>query len=619
MCGIAGIVYFDGRPVPLAELRAMTDRMLHRGPDDEGFFQSKNAGLGMRRLSIIDLAGGHQPISNEDGTIWVVMNGEIYNFLELRQELKGQGHVFKTECDTEVILHLYEEKGVEALADLNGMFGFALWDDRRRALWVARDRLGIKPLYYMNSGERLLFASDLNGLRGVIDPAVSKESVLQYLALAYVPSPRTIYEGVQKLPPAHYLWIEGERVDCRRYWEVPAVATWRGTPVEAEEQLLRLLGDAVKLQLRSDVPLGVFLSGGLDSSTIVAMAARQLTNPLRTLTIEFPGKQSADAHFAQIVAQQNRAHFQALPMGVPEAEQALDELVPRMDEPVGDSAILPSYLLAKRAREAGLKVLLTGAGGDELFGGYRRHWPARLGSPEWVAEHLPAPLRSAVAAAWSIAQPSRGVRASDAIIAWGTSISGVNLPACRGLLRDAKNYDGMLVAIREEFADLPARQHQHGRAYGRMGIDLRKYLVEDVLAVNDKTTMAASVEGRVPLLDHRLVEFAFALPPEINLLEGEPKGLLRQAMRENLPADLLRRGKEGFNPPLGFWLEGGRNGGCFADELLEDPAPVIDELISGAALGELLNNRNERIAAAPTLFSLLLLNRWLRASQRTRP
>lgn len=612
MCGIAGIIKFDGEPVRLDELRAMTDAMIHRGPDDDGFFHTGAVGIGMRRLSIIDVGGGHQPISNEDGTLWVVMNGEIYNFVELRRSLERRGHVFKTNSDTEVILHLYEEKGVQALHDLNGMFGFALWDGRRRALWVVRDRLGIKPLFYSHTPERLVFASDVGAVRAIVPADFSRAAFLQYLALAYVPSPDTMFKGIYKLPPAHFLWVQRERVEQHCYWRVGAYATWRGSAAEAREELASILSDAVKLQLRSDVPLGIFLSGGLDSSAVAALASTQLSRSIQTLTIDFRGKGSDDARFARMVSDRHGLVYRESTVGVVEAAQALEELIPRLDEPLADSAIIPSYMLSQHARAIGLKVILTGAGGDEIFGGYARYWPSRMGSPGWVAERFSPLLRRAIGSIWQFWQPDRGLRAGDPLLSWAVGISGVSLDACSALLSAPDAFIRMRQAIAAEFAGLPAAELALGRTYGRMSIDREKYLVENVLAVNDKTTMAASVEGRVPLLDHRLVEFAFALPPEINFAGGQSKGLLREVMSGLLPGELLTRRKDGFNAPMHIWLEG-KHGLNVAAELLDSPSGPLGELVAPKALETLLRNPRRRRAAANTLFALFIFNRWYKS------
>jgi asparagine synthase (glutamine-hydrolysing) len=614
MCGIAGIMAFNGRPIITAELKAMTDRMVQRGPDDDGFFTTGSVGLGMRRLSIIDVEGGHQPLHNETGDLHLVLNGEIYNHIELRQQLVSRGHVFQTASDAEVVLHLYEEKGVDALAELNGMFAFALYDSRRQALWIARDRIGIKPLFYAVSQDRIVFASDVRALRSSYSTNIEPQQVLKYLALSYVPGVETIWRGIQKLAPAHYLWLEGGKVALKRYWSLDGIGDWVGSVEEAQEQLEVLLRDAIKLQLRSDVPLGVFLSGGLDSSAIVALAAEQLPNPLRTFTIRFEGKRSADEGFARKIAQRYATSHTEIPMGPAEAAVAIDELLSMLDEPLSDSALLPAYWLSKAARNKGVKVLLNGAGGDEIFGGYGRHWPARLGSPTWVAESLPHPLRRIVVGAWSMFQPHRAVRAINPVFAWAASTSGINLHTARQLLRDPGHYAELISTLQVEYHSLVSSTSKLNYAHTRMNLDLQKYLPEDVLSLTDKATMAASVEGRVPLLDHRLVEFAFSLPTGINLLNHEPKGMFKSVMANRLPADLLNRRKEGFNAPDEVWLQDDRVIDL-AGELLGASTPILDELINPKVLEALLANPEQRKRSASMLFALFLFNRWNRVQR----
>ena len=612
MCGIAGIVELGEQRVSVAQLKSMADRMTHRGPDDDGFHAADHVGMGFRRLSIIDVEGGHQPISNETADIHLVFNGEIYNHVELRQQLIARGHRFKTASDAEVILHLYEDKGAACLADLNGMFGFALHDARKSVTWIARDRLGIKPIFYARTPTRFVFASDITALRAIVPTDVDAARVLTYLGLSYAPRTETVWRGVNKLEPGHHVWIEGRHVRIERYWSITAVGTWRGSVADAERQLEELLSDAVRLQLRADVPLGVFSSGGLDSSAIVAIAARQLAEPLRTYTINFEGKDSEDARWARKLAEQYQTAHTEIQMGPGDAGRALDRLVSRMDEPLADSALLPAYWLSQAARDRGIKVLLNGAGGDEIFGGYARHWPARIGSPAWIADTLPPALRRMVAGAWGLLQPDRGVRAADPALAWAAGVAGVELATARRLLRNSSDYDRLLDAVRAEYAGLNRPGERHRYAQDRMLLDLETYLPNDVLALTDKATMAASVEGRVPLLDHRLVEFAFALPPEINFAGGERKGLFKRVVGKLLPPGLLERRKEGFNAPDGVWLREGSTLDLSA-ELIQHRSPILDELIDPRALAAVLKSPERRHRAAGTLFALFLFNRWHRA------
>lgn len=610
MCGIAGIFNFNGQSVRQEQLSAMTDRMVERGPDDAGFYMSGSVGLGFRRLSIIDVAGGHQPLSNEDGTLQLVFNGEIYNHIELRGKLIARGHTFRTKSDAEVLLHLYEEKGEKALDDLNGMFAFALFDHQKNAIWIARDRLGIKPLFYASTPTEFVFASDIRALRAAFPTEIDSQAVLKYLALAYVPGTDSMWRQVKKLEPAHYLWVSCDgTIKCERYWSLGPAGMWRGSLPEAKEQLNALLLNAIALQMRSDVPVGIFLSGGVDSSAIVSYAAQLTKEPLRTYTIDFAEKGSSDAKYAQLVADRYSTSHVELKMDATGAMLAIDDLLKRMDEPIADSAIFPAYLLSRTAQRQGVKVLLNGAGGDEIFGGYARHFPPRLGSPAWVAEELPSPLRGAISGLMKLIQPNRGMRANNPMFAWAGCVSGVDMHTCKNLLRKDVDFEQLTAAIKEEYSEIADSKNRASYSYDRMAMDLKTYLPGDVLSLTDKASMAASVECRVPLLDHRLVEFAFSLPSDINLLGGNPKGLFKEVLASSLPAELLNRKKEGFNAPIGQWMQA--HGALrLEDEFSAGFAPVIDELIDSKALNALFANRTKSRHASETLFSIFLLNRW---------
>ena len=613
MCGIAGIARFDGGSVSEATLRAMTNRMVRRGPDDEGFVSVHSVGLGMRRLSIIDVNGGHQPLTNESRDIHLVLNGEIYNHIELRRRLESQGHSFRTHSDAEVVLHLYEEEGVEALHLLNGMFAFALYDERRRALWIARDRLGIKPLFYAQDESGVTFASDINALRAGNKANVDATAVLGYLALGYAPGDGTVWQGVKKLPPAHHLWVADGRLTVKRYWEVQEFGDYLGDVSRAVDELDALLVDAVRLQLRSDVPLGVLLSGGLDSSAVTAIAAGLIEEPLQTFTARFDGKgESADADFSRQVASRYATSHSEIGLTAIDAAAALDELLPLMDEPISDSAIIPSYCISKAARARNIKVLLSGAGGDEIFCGYGRHRPAPVGRPRWFADVLPPAMRSALGQAWAVVQPRHGLRVRHPAYAWAATVNGINLDTAQALLRSRPQFEHLLAVMRQEFHGLDTTDSGLGFVHARMHVDLETYLPDNVLSLTDKATMAASVEGRVPLLDHRVVELAFRLPERMNELDGRAKGLLKRAMSARLPSDLIYRRKEGFNAPIAAWLQDDC-GFDVALELRDHRTPLLEELFSAPALEKLLAAPERRRHSEHLLFSVFLLNRWHRA------
>lgn len=619
MCGIAGIINFDNRAVQSDEVKQITDRMLHRGPDDEGFFIDGRIGLGMRRLSIIDVRGGHQPISNEDETVWVVMNGEIYNYVELREELKARGHTFRTGSDTEVLVHGYEEKGVDFVHDLNGMFAFALYDKKRGGIWMVRDRLGIKPLYYVQKNGRFLFSSDLNTFPKELRNQINQDALLLYFGHGYVPTPYTIWKGIKKLPPAHWMWVAEGEIKIQEYWKVQNFQTADIGVEEARKRLDELLYDSIRLQLRSDVPLAMMLSGGVDSSAIVAIASRSIEFPVNTFTINFLGKDGEDIKYARAVASQYHTHHREIAVSPEDLLRGFNEVLKFLDEPVFDSAIVPTYLIAKAAREQGVKVMLSGAGGDELFGGYRRHFRPRLASPAWVAEHFSDLLRKPVGALWAMVQPHRGWRAQDPGIAYLSGIFGADLGFYRNVL-DAEVFKRFTEMLAQVTVPLHQGQsltnkglslmRQRGYHYERMHFDLTHYLVDNILSLTDKATMATSVEGRVPILDHRLVEFAFSLPESVNIGGGQSKGLFKNALQQYLPADLLHRSKEGFNAPIASWM--GQNFySRIVEELKNHLMLPLQDILDQDKLEEYLKNIPRQPFLANTLYSLYVLNRWL--------
>ena len=612
MCGIAGIVNFDFKKVSINILKEMTNSMIHRGPDDYGFYIDKSFGIAMRRLSIIDVKGGHQPISNEMNNIHLVMNGEIYNFLELRKELISRGHFFKTKSDAEVLIHLYEEKGTKAIDDLNGMFSFALYDSIKKILWVGRDRLGIKPFFYVINKNYFVFSSDIKSIRSFHKSYIDNINVLKYISLAYTPSDETVWGDIKKLKPANHAIInQNGKIDISKYWEINKFETWKGNLDDAKNDLINIFNESVRLQLRTDVPLGVFLSGGLDSSAIVAVASKQLNKPLKTFTVDFEDKiGSEDAYYAKKVSQlYNTEHYNFL-MTSNDAVSTLDELLEIIDEPLGDSAILPTYILSKYASSQGIKVILNGAGGDEIFGGYSRHWNPKLLTPDWFSENTNGNLRKIISIIWSKFNNQRGLRASDQRLSWGIGISGVDFGALNNILKDKSNYLLMLQAMFDEHININMSSKTiSSYNYKRMHMDLNHYLPDNILSLCDKATMSASVEGRVPFLDHRLVEFAFSLPSNLNLLNNTSKGLFKAVTNDLLPKKLLIRRKEGFNPPDKGWF-GKILKNKLKDELLGNPTSIIIDLIDRNKLEKLLLNKTKCQMASTTLYSLFLFNKW---------
>ncbi len=569
MCGLAGILSLGDRPVWPEEVRAMCSALAHRGPDDEGYFLGRGVGLGMRRLSVIDVETGRQPVRNEDGSIVAVFNGEIYNHAELRSDLERRGHRFTTATDTEVIVHLYEERGEGCVAPMRGMFAFALWDGLRRRLLLARDRLGIKPLYYAEFGDRLLFGSELKALLQL--PDVPRE--LDWRAVGHLftslctPLDQSILQGVRKLEPGHLLLASpGQAPRTESYWDVAFVPDRNRREEDFVEGLRDLLEESVRLHLASDVPLGAFLSGGLDSSAVVATMARLSPAPVKTFSIGFTEEAYDELRHARSVAERYGTEHHELVLE-PDALEILEDLAWHLDEPFGDPSALPTYMVSKMASEH-VTVVLSGDGGDELFAGYDKY---RIEARERGVESLAGPFRPALKAlSRSVPEGGRGHNLLNHF-----SLAGVEryLDAST-LFTRAKQRRLFLPEAFERVAlhdpwrdakDLLARAGGHWLSAVQY-LDLKSYLPLDILTKVDAMSMAHSLEARVPLLDHRIVEFAATIPPELGLRHGATKGILKRAMRGILPDAIIDRPKHGFAVPVGAWFRGRLNG--FVRDLL---------------------------------------------------
>ena len=533
----------------------------YRGPDDEGVHTEEGVGLGMRRLSIIDVSGGHQPIHNEDQTVWVVFNGEIYNYRELRRELEAAGHRFYTSSDTETIVHAYEEWGERAFRRLRGMFGIALWDRRTRTLILARDRAGIKPLHYAMAGGRLYFGSEVKSLLAV--DAVGREIDLtaldHYLSYLYAPRDRAMFKGVHKLPPGHYLTCRDGRIDVRQYWQIGAAEPFLGTADEAAHALESVLADAVESHMVADVPLGAFLSGGVDSSIIVGLMARASTRPVKTFSIGFDEPQFDELVYARRVA----AHFGTEHHEFvvrPDGLAILDRLIAHFDEPFADSSAIPTWYVSEIARRH-VTVVLSGDGGDELFGGYDRYLPHPRVA---LFDAVPVPAKRQVAGLLWPMLP-HGLRGKNFLRHVSRSDNGRYLDSMAFFQPDEKaalysadvrralagtSAEEALAHHFSRFQELPAQSRM-------MRVDFETYLPEDVLTKVDRMSMAHSIESRVPLLDNEVIEFASTLPASLKIHNGRRKHVLKEAARRLLPADILDRKKQGFGVPLGVWFRGG--------------------------------------------------------------
>ncbi|PYS98853.1 MAG: asparagine synthase (glutamine-hydrolyzing), partial [Acidobacteria bacterium] len=541
MCGIAGFAG-DNTKLTTEERADTLERMLrvirHRGPDDQGALLSEGVALGMRRLSIIDLAGGHQPMSGEDGRVTVVFNGEIYNYRELQPELERRGHVFQTHSDTETIVHAYEERGAACVEDLRGMFAFAIWDARRRELFIARDRVGKKPLYYtLTARGTLVFGSELKSLleHAEVEREIDLEALDAYLTFGYVPDPLSIFRGVHKLPPGHHLTFADGRVQVRSYWDFEYEPTEARREEDYIEELRALLEEAVRLRLVADVPLGAFLSGGVDSSTVVGLMARNTSRPVKTFSIGFSEDSYDELRFARVAAREFGTDHHEFVV-TPEVCHCIDELAWHLDEPFADSSAIPTYAVSKMAR-AHVTVALSGDGGDELFGGYTRYLVERSRSrfgrvPRVVRQNLMRPLsRRLPHAAWgrnylynvSLDPVARYLDS----ISYMTSLNKLALYT-EDFRRRLNGGAGRPAALFSEYA---ARVRTGDPLDTLLYLDSKTYLPGDILTKVDRMSMAASLEARVPLLDHKLIEFVTRIPAPLKVRGLEAKRIFKRAVR----------------------------------------------------------------------------------------
>ena len=567
MCGIAGFIdQWDAIKTRVGDERAqILDRMCrvitHRGPDDQGVLLEPGVALGMRRLSIIDLNGGKQPISNEDGSVTIVFNGEIYNYRELQTDLQGRGHEFKTNSDTETVVHAYEEFGTSCVDHLRGMFAFAIWDERKQKLFLARDRVGKKPLYYsITRGGTLVFGSELKTLleHPDVERNTNPRALDAYFSLGYVPDPLSIFKNVEKLSPGHHLTFAGGRLSVERYWDFDYHTNGNGhRAADYLDELRSLLEESVKLRLVSDVPLGAFLSGGVDSSTVVALMARQLDQPVKTFSIGFNEDSFNELKFARLTAEKYQTDHHEF-LVTPDICEVVDQLAWHFDEPFADSSAIPTYVVSKLAREH-VTVVLTGDGGDELFAGYTRYLTEqRRGKfdllPRFVREGLMNPLSQ---------QLPHG--------AWGRNyLHNVSLDPITRYLDNVSVFSGLNkgALYTADFSD-QLRNGSHLRAYFQelsgnvktnaeldslLYIDSKTYLPGDILTKVDRMSMAVSLEARVPLLDHKLIEFVTRIPAGLKMMGTETKHLFKQAIADLVPREILNRPKMGFGVPIQQWI-----------------------------------------------------------------
>jgi asparagine synthase (glutamine-hydrolysing) len=567
VCGIAGIVRNDGHDVDQELVRRMTAAIRHRGPDEDGFYFRGPAGLGMRRLSIIDLKGGQQPIPNQDRSAWIVFNGEIYNYRELRERLEKLGHTFLTNSDTEAIVHAYDRYGSDCPKHLRGMFAFAIWDERTQELFIARDRVGKKPLLYAQLSGEFVFGSEFSAL--LTHPRISRdiepEALHHYLSFMCVPAPLTAYRAIRKLEPGHSLRLKQGEIRIQRYWQPDFSHKLKISEEEAGERAIEILRDAVKVRLMSEVPLGAFLSGGIDSSAVVALMSRESSEPVKTFSIGFEEQDFSELHHARRVAEHVGADHHEF-IVKPDALEVLPTLVEHYGEPYADSSAIPTYYVARETRRH-VTVALNGDGGDECFAGYERYAAMRLAERY---HRLPGVLRSGLidsAIGLLPASETRRSRVRDAKrFIQAASLSKVDryLRWISVFDRDAKHelysdeFRQQTVATRSASLLEPWFAYANGAGVVDAALltDTMTYLPNDLLVKVDIATMAVSLEARSPFLDHKVIEFAASLPENLKLRGLTTKYLLKKVLRRLLPAENLGRRKMGFGVPIGHWFRG---------------------------------------------------------------
>jgi len=622
MCGIAGKLFYDSSTrVSEQDIQRMTLPIAHRGPDARTLWVDGNVGLGHCRLSIIDLSTGAQPMTNEDGTVWIVFNGEIYNFQELREVLIAKGHVFKSRSDTEVIVHAYEEFGTECVSHLRGMFAFAIWDSKHERLFIARDRVGIKPLYYSQTKDALWFGSEIKAI--IADPSVNREinhqAIRTFLAFNYVPGEETLFRSVKKLLPGHYLLVEQGKVTIRKYWDLKFTEErWNKTFDEAVEELHALLSTTVRDHMIADVPVGVLLSGGLDSSAVLSLAVQATGKRVNTFTVGFDGAQVVDERpYARAVAEQFGSEHHEISFTENDFWKFLPDYIRHMEEPVCEPPAIALYYVSKLARQH-VKVVLSGEGGDEAFGGYPNY-------PNTMRMQRAADLLGPLARTVGLVTQWAGNRSGDSRVqryghALGRPLaehyfSRTSSPASffarsAGQLltpefRKDTSADSTANLVRELASGVSSQPLLNQMLY----IDSKTWLPDDLLVKADKITMANSIELRVPLLDHKLLEFAASLPPEFKVRGRETKRVLKAAFAKVLPPEIIQRKKAGFPVPYEGWLSNGLSGNV-ADILLSDRA-TSRNYFQKSEVQRVLAANSQYGRLAKEVFCLLALELWL--------
>ena len=608
MCGIFGIINFNQNLVNKSEIEKMSNNMIFRGPDDKGLFLSKNVGIGMRRLSIIDPKGQCQPISDDNEKIYLVFNGEIYNYIELREELIKKGYTFKTKGDVEVLLHLYRDIGLNCIKKINGMFSFALVDLKNKITWIARDRIGIKPLFYYEDKNKLLFSSDLLALNKIAKQTINKKSLLEFLGLSYLKDPNTMFNNIYKLKAGHQIIIKNNKSSIKSYWSLNINTSFKGNIKNAIKRTRELLKESVKLQLRSDVPIGILLSGGIDSAG-VAKFARDIIGDkkIESFTADFASKASDDTNYSKQIADKFNFSANILKFTKENYFKTIDEVMPYLDEPLADSALIANYYLSKKAKKKGIKVLLSGAGGDEIFGGYYRHFVDKMFSAQWFAHYKIS--RFIIRKLGSIINPDYFYRFQSDAMNYASMISGMNFYFLKKIIKSDTHFFQIINNINFLFKDT-----KHKDIKRRMKVDFDYYLPSNILSLTDKATMIASVEGRVPLLDHNLVEHCYSLSGFINFYNGQPKGLFKKILEPFFSKGFLNRKKEGFNAPMTKWFLEDKN--FLVESILKEKSKHLSELIDFEKFLKLTEKKKLSYSLGQSIYAIFILNKWLLINEK---
>ncbi|MEO8720426.1 MAG: asparagine synthase (glutamine-hydrolyzing) [Ginsengibacter sp.] len=622
MCGIAGKINFDpDHKIDEFELKSMTDSLYDRGPDDEGFYLNKNIGLGFRRLSIIDLSTGHQPLSNEDGSIWIVFNGEIYNYQELQEKLIQQGHIFKTKSDTETIVHLYEQHGFDCLKYLRGMFSFAIWDNNLKQLFCARDRFGIKPFYYYFDKEKFVFGSEIKTLlksRG-IDKSLSYEALDSYFAFGYISNDLSIYKNIKKLNPAHYLVLSLDKksnVSIERYWDIIFEPDYSKTEEDWCREIETCFSETVKLHMISEVPLGAFLSGGIDSSSVVAMMAKNSNRPIKTFSIGFKEQTYNELKYAREIANKygTEHHEQIVE---PESMSLLPKLVKAYDEPFADSSAIPTYYVSKLAREF-VTVALSGDGGDELFAGYDNY--NKLNKIKTSSFHSSNPFVNKMiwGNLYKLIPQSVSGKGLSYLLSHDKKYIGAYasfwpLDERKKLLMEHSKIDYQKAS--EGYKENILKEGEKNDFISNLQfLDMRSYMVDDILTKVDRASMMNSLEVRVPFLDHKFAELTFRIPSSMKLHKNSQKYIFKKSMESFLPPNIFNHEKQGFGIPLSYWFKDDLKE--YVNDTLLSESSFSTKYLSKKIIKKTIADNNKGMRnLSSKIWSLIFFEEWLKQNQ----